>query len=129
MCPIFRFSPTEEASPRAKANLMRGILTGQLPPDAAQREDFKEIADLCVNCHMCRLECPAGVDIPRLMLEAKAAFVAHDGMRLADWILSRVDFFSSLGVLLSPLANWVVTNPQARWLLENQIVGPGDCPL
>ncbi len=118
MCPIFRFAPSEEASPRAKANLMRGILTGQLPPDAAQRDDFKEIADLCVNCHMCRLECPAGVDIPRLMLEAKAAYVAHDGLRFSDWILSRVDFLSSVGVLLSPIANWVVTNPQARWLLE-----------
>lgn len=118
MCPIFRFAPSEEASPRAKANLMRGILTGQLPADAAQREDFKEIADLCVNCHMCRLECPAGVDIPRLMMEAKAAYVAHDGMRFSEWILSRVDLFSSLGVMLSPLANWIITNPQARWLLE-----------
>ena len=27
MCPIFRFAPAEEASPRAKANIIRGILT------------------------------------------------------------------------------------------------------
>ena len=33
MCPIFRFSPREEASPRAKANLCAGMLTGRLPPD------------------------------------------------------------------------------------------------
>ena len=30
MCPIFRFAPAEEASPRAKANLIRGILTGSV---------------------------------------------------------------------------------------------------
>ncbi len=60
MCPIFRFAPAEEASPRAKANLIRGLLTGQLPPDAIRKPDFKAVADLCVNCHMCRLECPAG---------------------------------------------------------------------
>ena len=30
MCPIFRFKPAEEASPRAKANLLRGVLTGKL---------------------------------------------------------------------------------------------------
>lgn len=118
MCPIFRFSPLEEASPRAKANLMRGILTGQVPPDAMQREDFKEIADLCVNCHMCRLECPAGVDIPRMMVEAKAAFVAHEGLRFGDWLLSRLDLFSNLSVMISPIANWAITNTQARWLLE-----------
>ena len=27
MCPIFRILPSEEASPRAKANLIRGVLT------------------------------------------------------------------------------------------------------
>jgi hypothetical protein len=32
MCPIFRFSGSEEATPRAKANLMRGILTCGLDP-------------------------------------------------------------------------------------------------
>ena len=44
---------------------------------------FKEIVDLCVHCHMCRLECPANVDIPKLMAEAKAAYVATNGLRLS----------------------------------------------
>ena len=55
MCPVFRLSPREEASPRAKANLMRGIVTGQLDPKQLATDDFKEVADLCVNCHQCRL--------------------------------------------------------------------------
>src|SRR4029077_14457440 len=61
MCPIFRFGPVEESSPRAKANLMRGILTGHLDPELIKSDDFKDVADLCVNCQQCRLECPAGV--------------------------------------------------------------------
>jgi anaerobic glycerol-3-phosphate dehydrogenase C subunit len=121
MCPIFRFAPAEEASPRAKANLMRALLTGQLAPESIKRDDFKEVADLCVNCHMCRLECPAGVDIPKLMLEAKGEYVASDGLRFGDWVLTRLDIFSSLGTLLSPLANWVISNLQARWLLEKTV--------
>src|SRR5439155_12766758 len=32
MCPIFRFAPAEEASPRAKANLMRAVIHGELDP-------------------------------------------------------------------------------------------------
>ena len=76
MCPTFRPSPREEASPRAKANLVRGVLTGALPAGAVLDDAFKEICDLCVHCHMCRLECPANVDIPKLMAEAKAAYVA-----------------------------------------------------
>ena len=76
MCPVFRLSPREEASPRAKANLMRGVVTGQLDPKLLAQDEFKQVADLCVNCHQGRLECPAGVDIPKLMGEAKAQFYA-----------------------------------------------------
>jgi len=118
MCPVFRFAPSEEASPRAKANLMRGVLNGQLDPASIQTDDFKAVADLCVNCQMCRLECPAGVDIPKLMLEAKAAYVASNGLRLSDWIVTRLDLFSSLSGRFSPLANWALGNRQARWVLE-----------
>ncbi|HEV3342225.1 MAG TPA: anaerobic glycerol-3-phosphate dehydrogenase subunit C [Pirellulales bacterium] len=118
MCPIFRFGQVEESSPRAKANLMRGILTGQLKPELIKSDDFKEVADLCVNCQQCRLECPAGVDIPKLMLEAKAAYVANNGLRLRDWVVTRLDLFSALGCTISPLANWALGNRQARWLLE-----------
>jgi Fe-S oxidoreductase len=97
------------------------VLTGQLPPDAIRKPDFKAVADLCVNCQMCRLECPAGIDIPRLMIEAKAAFVASDGLRLGDWLLTRLDWFSALGTVLSPLANWALANRQIRWLLEKTL--------
>ena len=67
---------------------------------------------------MCRLECPAGVDIPKLMLEAKAAYVADNGLRLGDWVVTRLDLFSSLGCLFSTFTNWAVGNRQARWIME-----------
>ncbi|HEY1602958.1 MAG TPA: anaerobic glycerol-3-phosphate dehydrogenase subunit C [Pirellulales bacterium] len=118
MCPIFRFAPAEEASPRAKANLIRGVLTGTLDPKTLASDDFKEVADLCVNCQMCRLECPAGVDIPKLMIEGKAQYVANNGLRLDDWVLSRIDLVGVIGGLLSPFTNWVIRNRQARWFVE-----------
>ena len=118
MCPIFRVGVEEEASPRAKANLMRGILTGTLAPSTLLQDEFKQVADLCVNCKMCRLECPAGVDIPRLMIEAKGAYVATNGLHFRDWVLARVDLLSAYGSRMAPLANWALANPQARWLIE-----------
>lgn len=118
MCPIFHVAPAEEASPRAKANLLRGVLAGQFDPDVLTTDDFKAIADLCVNCHQCRLECPAGVDIPKLMIEAKAAYVATNGLTPSDWILARFDRLSAWGSRFRWLANWAIANRQARWLLE-----------
>ena len=86
MCPIFRFAPAEEASPRAKANLIRGFVTGGIELGRLGSDEFKDVADLCVHCHSCRLECPAGVDIPRLMRESKGAYVAANGLRFSEWV-------------------------------------------
>jgi Fe-S oxidoreductase/FAD/FMN-containing dehydrogenase len=118
MCPIFRFAPREEASPRAKANLMRAVLSGRLAPDSLSREDLKTVMDLCVNCHQCRFECPAQVDIPKLVQEAKAQYVAANGMRFSDWCLARMDLFGAWGSALAPLANWGLRNRRVRWLIE-----------
>jgi len=121
MCPIFRFAPGEEASPRAKANLMRAVLSGQIPAAELASENFKSVTDLCVHCHMCRLECPATVDIPKLMMEAKGAYALTNGLRTTDWLMSRVDRLSWLGSHLAPLANWALTNRVARWLMEKSL--------
>jgi len=118
MCPIFHFAPAEESSPRAKANLLRSVLAGSLPASTVTSEDFKSVTDLCVNCHMCRLECPATVDIPKLMMEGKGTYVATNGLSTTDWLMSRVDNLSRAGSLMSPLANWAITNGPARWLME-----------
>ena len=121
MCPIFRILPSEEASPRAKANLIRGVLTGELPLSSLTSDEFKRVADLCVNCQMCAVECPARVDIPKLMLEGKGAYVAANGLGLHDRIMSRLDLASALACRVSPLANWALKNRLMRWLMEKTL--------
>jgi len=121
MCPVFRILPAEESSPRAKANLIRGVLTGRLELSSLTSEEFKAVADLCVHCHMCHLECPAGVDVPKLMLEGKGAYVAANGLPFGDQVMARIDLVSALGSLISPLANWAIGNRQMRWFMEKTL--------
>ncbi len=118
MCPLFRVSPSEEASPRAKANLVHAVLTGGLELESLTGQAFKSIADLCVHCHICPTECPAGVDIPKLMLEGKGAYVAAHGLKLSDWVAIRLDLVSAMASAVSPLANWAIGNRRCRWLIE-----------
>src|SRR5262249_43647045 len=113
--------PAEEASPRAKANLLRAVLDGGLDRQILAHDEFKDVADLCVNCHQCRIECPAGVDVPKLMIEAKAAYVATNGLRPSDWLLGRFDKLSKWGSRFSLAANWAVHNRAARWVLEKTL--------
>ena len=118
MCPVFHYGPREEATPRAKANLMRAVLNGQLDPAELTSEMLKKVADLCVHCHQCRLECPAAVDIPKLMVECKSQYVATNGLSLTDWFMVHLDWLCSWGVRLNTIANWAIANRQARWLME-----------
>jgi FAD/FMN-containing dehydrogenase/Fe-S oxidoreductase len=114
MCPVFRVTGQEAATPRAKANLMR-LLTN---PAQATADDVKAVADLCVNCKMCRDECDAHVDIPKLMLEAKAAYHQEHGLSRADWILARAEGFANLSSNFAPLVNGLLARRSVRWLLE-----------
>jgi Fe-S oxidoreductase len=118
MCPIFRVTQNEAATPRAKANLMRHVLSPNTDPRLLASDDVREVADLCVNCKMCAQECPAHARIPKLMLEAKAANVAQHGLDRSDWVLARTEFFARLGSAFAPLANALLDNSATRWLLE-----------
>lgn len=118
MCPIFRATRAEAATPRAKANLMRHLLSPQTDARLVASSEVREVADLCVNCKMCAIECPAHVNIPKLMLEAKAAHVAEHGLDRTDWVLARTEQFAWFGSALAPLANAILASPPARWLLE-----------
>ncbi|MBN1912174.1 MAG: FAD-binding protein [Pirellulales bacterium] len=118
MCPLFRIRPAEEASPRAKANLIRAVLTGQMPLDRLTTDEFKRVVDLCYHCHMCQLECPAHVDIPRLVAEGKGAYVAAKGQGFGEAVMNRIGLLSQLGSLAPPAVNWALANRTVRWLLE-----------
>lgn len=118
MCPFFRVQPSEEASPRAKANLMRHLTSGSLAEEELASEEFKELSNLCFNCKQCEIECPTQVNIPQLMIEAKAANVAANGIKRSDWILSRAHSFGRLGTRLSFIMNPTLSSRPARWLFE-----------
>ncbi len=118
MCPIYRLSPREEASPRSKANLMRDFVNGNIDQQQLNSTELKEIANLCVNCHQCRLDCPANVDIPKLMIEAKAQHIAVNGLSMSEWILTRLDVLYATAGRTPHLTNWMIGNRLIRWVLD-----------
>jgi Fe-S oxidoreductase len=121
MCPRFRENPAEEASPRAKADVMAALLAGRLDPKSISSEAVRAVADTCFNCHRCRSDCAAGVDIPAIVMELKAAHYAANSTRLAPWLLTRVDSLAAVAGRARPLANWALGNPQARWVMEKTL--------
>src|SRR5262249_52671606 len=118
MCPTFRATHSEAATPRAKANLLRALLQEGADPQLLSSDEVRAVADLCINCKMCAHECPAHVRIPKLMLETKAANVARHGLDRTDWVLARTETFARVGSALAPAVNAVLGNRAFRWALE-----------
>ena len=116
MCPTFHATGREEASPRAKANLFRLLQSGA-GGDLSTAE-AREIAELCVNCKMCRGECPSQVNIPKLALEAKGAYHAEHGLDRDRWMLARIESLMTLAGNFAFSTNRILGNSAARWLIE-----------
>jgi len=81
--------------------------------DKLPAADVKEVVDLCYQCKLCFNHCPYTpphrweVDVPRLMLRARAAQARQSGVSLQDRMLGNADLVGKLGTLAAPLSNWM----------------------
>src|SRR5881394_4529225 len=79
--------------------------------------DVKEVVDLCYQCKLCFNHCPYTpphrweVDFPRLMLRAKAARAAKEGVSWQDRWLGNTDALGTLGSATAPVSNWANSFP------------------
>lgn len=118
MCPVFRVLPDEIATPRSKANLLRDVLEQTLPLNTLTSGLAKRVADTCLHCHTCRLECPAEVDVPQLAFRVKSAYAAAHGLSQSDRFFSHLDSLLRAFTLISCPVNWSLKNRFTRWLFE-----------
>jgi Fe-S oxidoreductase len=116
MCPSYRVTRNEKDVTRGRANTLRLALSGQLGEDALASDDMAEALKLCVSCKACRRECPAGVDMARMKIEALAARAAKHGASLGDMAVAYLPHYAPLLSRLPFLANLQNATPVARAL-------------
>jgi glycolate oxidase iron-sulfur subunit len=79
VCPTYKETANEAASPRGRIYLMRGLAEGQLSPT----DGFAQQMDLCLMCRACETVCPSGVEFGRMMEITRAELATHGfGSRL-----------------------------------------------
>jgi Fe-S oxidoreductase len=106
-CPVYLETPTEAATPRGKASMLMGVLEGKLRVPTGE---LRRVADLCINCKLCWIQCPSGVDIPGMCLEVKAHDVAVRGLSKRDRRIADVREQSRKAAAWAPFSNLVL-----RW--------------
>jgi len=105
MCPSYRVTRDERDVTRGRANTLRLALTGQLGPDALASDEMAETLSLCVSCKACRRECPTGVDMARMKIEAQAARAQKHGIPLHDRLVGWLPHYAPYAVRWPWIAN------------------------
>ena len=119
MCPSFMVTHDEEHSTRGRANALRAVLDGRLPPEEMTSDRLHDVMDLCISCKGCKAECPSNVDMARLKSEFLSLYHRERGYSLRDRLFTRPDVAGRWGVATRPVANWIIRQKWFRALLEN----------
>jgi FAD/FMN-containing dehydrogenase/Fe-S oxidoreductase len=118
MCPSYMATRDEEHSTRGRANALRAVLSGKVPPSDFTGKRLYEVMDLCLECKGCKAECPANVDMAKMKYEFLYHYHRANGLPWRNRLFGRIARLSWWGSRLAPLSNWLAGSPPNRWLLE-----------
>ena len=118
MCPSYRITKDEQHLTRGRANTLRLALSGQLGDDGLASQDVKDVLDLCVSCKGCKRDCPTGVDMARIKIEARAAWTQRHGVRLRERLIAFLPRYAPYASRMPALSHVFESNMPgvARWL-------------
>ena len=128
LCPAFKVSGDETKATRARANVLREILTRGWESEAfaeavkndkniLKSNELAEVLDSCLACKGCRSECPSNVDMTRLRSEILQHKYDTSGMPLRSFAVSRMATVEQFGHIV-----WPVYNLFASWKLSSNII-------
>ena len=121
-CPIAIETQEEISLGRAKAVLLRELISGRLNSRLFMASDeLKAVMDGCVNCKRCLTECPTGVDIPWLALQARAHCVQVKGQPFKDRFISNTHLACQVGSAFAPATNLAFSWRPARAIMESTL--------
>jgi FAD/FMN-containing dehydrogenase/Fe-S oxidoreductase len=118
MCPSYMATGDEEHSTRGRANALRMVLTGKLPPQQLTSPQLHSTFDLCLQCKGCKAECPSNVDVGKLKADFLHTYYQVHGTPLSARFIGHVARWNHLASSFAPLSNWLAAAPGSAWLRE-----------
>jgi FAD/FMN-containing dehydrogenase/Fe-S oxidoreductase len=118
MCPSYMATRNEKDTTRARANVLRQMLT--LPDDVRHPfagEEVAEVMELCISCKGCRSECPSNVDMARLKAEWQQHYHDSHGAPWRSRLIANFPLLMAMASWMPALHNGIVSHPRlGRWL-------------
>ena len=124
MCPAYKVSGDELKTTRARANVLREILTR-----GGDDSLVKEVLDSCLACKGCKSECPSNVDMTRLRAELLQQYHDQHGTPLRSWLVARTTQLEDICQYIRPLYNFFITFKPTASIIKNAIGFAGEREL
>jgi FAD/FMN-containing dehydrogenase/Fe-S oxidoreductase len=114
MCPSYRITKDEKHLTRGRANTLRLALSGQLGQDGLASAEVKEVLDLCVSCKGCKRDCPTGIDMARMKIEARSAWSARHGLTLRERMIAYMPRYAGVAGKLNAVTSLLQKVPGVK---------------
>ena len=114
MCPSYRATKNEKDTTRARANILRDVLTNNTAPNKFDSEELKEVLDLCLSCKACATECPSNVDIATMKAEFLYQYQETNGYSFRSKLFANNAKLNKLGSIVPSLSNLILNTSIAK---------------
>jgi len=121
MCPSYMATRSERDTTRARANVLRQYLTNE-STNLIDKEEVKEIMDLCLSCKACKSECPSSVDVAKLKGEFMQSYYDEKGVPFRTQLIGNFSSQMKMASQFSGIYNWMIDTPVIRKTM-NRLVG------
>lgn len=118
MCPVYKVLRDEVATPKSKANILRGLLSNNIDSESMYQEAFQYVMNHCINCGSCSKECPSKVNIPKLVLEAKSRYAEKFGIPIDAKLTTNFELAGKFTHKISPLVSIIMAPKFMRNFLK-----------
>ncbi len=119
MCPSYMATRNERDTTRARANVLRALVSGKLLEDSVTSKEMHDVFDLCLSCKACKSECPSSVDAAKMKLEFLGQYHSKHGFTLRDKMFGYIHDISRLTSIVKPISNLLADNRATKYLLSN----------
>jgi Fe-S oxidoreductase len=111
MCPSYQATHDENTTTRARANMLREILTHKQGSNSFDSKELFDVLDLCLSCKGCKSECPSGIDMAKLKSEFLFQFYRSNFIPLRTRLIANYSRLQSIASRVSILYNKAILSP------------------
>jgi FAD/FMN-containing dehydrogenase/Fe-S oxidoreductase len=118
MCPSYMATRNERDTTRARANILREVLTHSTKANPFDSDEIGPVMDLCLSCKGCKAECPSNVDVARLKAEWLQQRYDTKGVPMRARLIGGFSRAMALASIAPGVFNFLVTNPTTASLFK-----------